>query len=234
MSDRSLRELERRWQLSQDPADLARLQEARLRAGVVARERLELAALLGDAGARAVTGPAPADPPWNAWARVLEPGAARAFLLFAREELREELPRPPRVAAQLQALLGGAPGARLRAEDLFPALDARASRRILRELGHPPEDVELSFQDGHELEAAWAEALDAAPAAALALTSRLVQRLQATHRVGGLFTRGALDMARAAERLLRGSRGEFMALRDTATGPYPSAREALLAWARGE
>lgn len=263
MSDAHLRELERRWRLSGAPDDLLRWREARLRAGVVPRERIELAAWLGDPTALAtVGGAASADPPWNAdprwnaWARALTPGAARAFLLYAREELLARLGPPVS-----QRLLGEA-GVQdeevrrhmevwlaARAEQLAEEVERerRQRQRLLRELGHPAEDVDLALDDAPAIEAAFAAALDAGPVPDREGTARLVRQLESTQRVGGLFSRAALDMARAADRLLRGAqtppsaaasaaeRGDtVMALREAASGAHPAAREALLAWARGD
>ena len=56
MSDARLRELERRWKETNSPDDEAAYLLERVRVGDLTRERLELAAYLGNAGSRAVVG----------------------------------------------------------------------------------------------------------------------------------------------------------------------------------
>lgn len=88
MTDDALRDAERRWAATRSAEDEARLLLARLRAGVLPAERLELAAWLGHAAARAALGPdAPAGEqvPWTRWARAFDAAGLALLVRLARE-----------------------------------------------------------------------------------------------------------------------------------------------------
>lgn len=94
MSDLGLPELERNWRVSGADEDLAHLLRARVRAGLPAQERVELAAFLGQPAARAAVTVRADDPPWNPWAKALDRPAARAFVIHARCVLLDGEPPP--------------------------------------------------------------------------------------------------------------------------------------------
>lgn len=104
MSDQRLRELERRFEVTRDVADEAALLAARLRAGALARERLELAAYLGHAAARSALGdaaPAGKHVPMDAWAGAVQ-ADPEGLRTLARCWLRLARVTPPGSAAEGQ------------------------------------------------------------------------------------------------------------------------------------
>lgn len=83
MSDGTLRELERVWRVSRQPDDEARWIAEALRAGRLVRERVELAAYLRHAPARAALGagaPAGEHVPWSAWVAAVDEDGRRALV----------------------------------------------------------------------------------------------------------------------------------------------------------
>jgi hypothetical protein len=73
VSDVHLRELERRWAATRAIADEVALVSARLRAGTITRERLELAAYCANAAAVEILGPTSrGDPSQDGWLRTLK------------------------------------------------------------------------------------------------------------------------------------------------------------------
>ena len=126
MSDETLRELERRWRLSGQPADELRWHVARVRAGELDPARLELAAGLGWPGASAE----PAPPEWAALRAVAtrlvgEPPALDRALVALCEHAWPRLTtgRDAPLRAQLRAL-----GDALAARVLSPALPPEPRR----------------------------------------------------------------------------------------------------------
>lgn len=82
MSDEGLRELERTWRASRNPADEARFLAEALRRGRLVRERLELAAYLRHEPARLALGagaPAGEHVPWAAWVAAVDDDGRRAL-----------------------------------------------------------------------------------------------------------------------------------------------------------
>lgn len=83
MTDGALRELERAWRASGQPDDEARYIAEALRAGRLVRERVELAAYLRHAPARAALGdgaPAGEHVPWSAWVAAVDDDGRRALV----------------------------------------------------------------------------------------------------------------------------------------------------------
>lgn len=137
--DQRLRELERRFQESGDPADEGRLLAARVQGGVLARERVVAAAALGHPGAVLVAPEhsPPRDPdPWRSlrlWARRAGPlvgveGLQRAVVAEG-ERLLSVLDgwAPPETARNLIAIEGPRSGMRFQGHELTIGADGVAS-----------------------------------------------------------------------------------------------------------
>lgn len=91
--DTGLRDLERRWRASGDPADEARLLAERLRLGELTRERLELAAFVGHIGARTALGDgAPAGRvPLRRWVAALDEAGRVAVIRTGLDDVMHGL-----------------------------------------------------------------------------------------------------------------------------------------------
>ncbi|MCO5166331.1 MAG: hypothetical protein M9894_08205 [Planctomycetes bacterium] len=142
MTDTALRELERRWRATEDPADEARVLAERLRSGRLPPARLELAAYLGHGPARAALGdgaPAGDFVPWARWRRALDAPGRAALLLGALVQL--DLARA--VAEERHAGLAEA----LRAVEAWCACPCGEHARAVEQaeppetLGHPAYDA---------------------------------------------------------------------------------------------
>lgn len=136
MSDEGLRDLERAWRASHDPHDEARLLAERLRAGLLVRARLELAAYLGHGPARIALGeaaPAGRRVPWLAWVAAIDDEGRRTLVRGLVDGVASE--RDLRAEAQLDAALDG-----LLEWLSCPCPTHAASLRVLRDALHvdPP------------------------------------------------------------------------------------------------
>ncbi len=131
MSDEQLRALERRWEVSGDAADEARLLAARLRAGELPRARLGLAARLGHGPAIQAVGRSSLDPAAaEAQAAALDPARRRAVVRLALRLFEGVRPQLEWAAG---AELGPVHGAlELWCRDLGARGDAAAMLRLRR------------------------------------------------------------------------------------------------------
>jgi hypothetical protein len=102
MSDERLRSLERTWRGTGAQADLEALLRARLRAGALTRERLQLAAFVGDPAARAVYDP-PSEAELDAALAPTFFDGVEAEVAAAWEELRRRLTRSPEARLIVEA-----------------------------------------------------------------------------------------------------------------------------------
>jgi hypothetical protein len=104
VSDADLRELERRWRATRAVEDEARYLAARLRAGELTRERLELAAWIGHAPARVALGdaaPAGEHVDHERLARGVDPDSRVALVRDRALALRALASRTPAIAADI-------------------------------------------------------------------------------------------------------------------------------------
>jgi hypothetical protein len=102
VSDTELRELERRWLASHDPADEARLLAARRRTRELSRARLDIAAYVGHRPAiEALSAAAPAGDyvPWRLWRQGLDEAARAPLVSFALKVAEQTGAKTPELQA---------------------------------------------------------------------------------------------------------------------------------------
>lgn len=158
MSDRELRDLERRWRTTGDPGDEAALLRERVRLGDLTWDRLELAATVGHDGAARVVGARP---------RLDTRGALSAVGDVSRQLLTRALVRLARAALEVA-------GGRLRDEQ---------RERALRLLG----SVDAGATDEGLAEALFRDLWGNAPREASALSLVTQAAFQSVGRVAASF-----------------------------------------------